>query len=371
MRRPSPDAERRRGGRTAVVLPAIVPVAVSLVVALVLSLGALAAGKPGAGSAAGEPEYPHGDFQGDCSECHGDQGWKPARISRKFDHAKRSGFALNGAHAALKCASCHATLDFTRQRQECASCHQDPHLGELGPDCARCHTTRGFLDRAGMVRLHQLTRLPLTGAHAALDCEGCHARTAQGHLRFAATRAACDGCHQPGTVPDHRAFGADCARCHTTISWQPARFDHAGTGFPLTCPHRPPVTCVQCHGTPWTNALPRDCYACHQAAYAATTDPPHAAAGFPTSCTTCHDVNVCGWTGASFDHSGFFPLAGSHASTACATCHTVPGDYATFNCLTGGCHPKSTTDSRHGDVGSYRYESAACYSCHPRATAGD
>jgi hypothetical protein len=363
MKRPRSVLDHGGGARLVAALVVLVP--------LVLALAALAAGKAERRRAAGEADYPHGNFTGDCSECHGDQGWKPARISRKFDHAKRAGFALDGAHATVRCAACHATLDFTQQEAECATCHQDPHLGELGTDCARCHATRNFLDRARMGRAHQLTRFPLTGAHAGLDCEDCHAMVAQGHLRFVGTSASCRNCHSPGTVPDHSTFGTDCGRCHTTITWQPARFDHAGTGFPLTCPHRPPVTCVQCHGSPWTNAPPAGCYACHQARYAATTDPNHAAAGFPTTCTACHDVNTCGWNGASFDHSRFFPLSGSHAGIDCSTCHVVPANYATFDCLTGGCHPQATTNSRHGGVGNYRYASTACYSCHPRGAAGD
>jgi hypothetical protein len=80
-------------------------------------------------------------------------------------------------------------------------------------------------------------------------------------------------------------------------------------------------------------------------------------------------VNVCGWTGASFDHTRFFPLGGGHA-VACATCHVTSSDYATFSCLTGGCHPQATTTSRHSGVAGFHYESSACYSCHPRGTAG-
>jgi hypothetical protein len=340
---------------------------------LLLALLAFAATGPSSSDPAGgaaEPAYPHGRFSGDCSECHGDQGWKPARIQRSFDHAKRSGFVLDGAHATVACSACHRSLDFTRQQEQCVSCHQDPHLGELGSSCGRCHTARSFLDRAGMVRMHQMTRFPLVGAHAGLDCESCHPLAAQGHLRFVGTDAGCRSCHTPGTVPDHSPFSTDCALCHSTVTWQPARFDHAGTGFPLTCPHKPPVTCVQCHGQPWTNALPTDCYACHRASYDATTDPAHAAAGFPTACATCHNVNVCGWGGASFDHSRFFPLAGNHAGIDCTTCHTTAGNYAAFSCLNGACHPKATTDSRHSGVSGYRYDSAACYSCHSRGGGG-
>ncbi len=319
----------------------------------------------------GEPAYPHGRFTGDCAECHGDQGWKPARISRRFNHAKRSGFPLTGAHSSVSCVACHASLDFTaeQQRKQCAACHQDPHLGEFGGDCGRCHTARSFLDRAAMVSMHQMTRFPLVGAHGAIECESCHPPTAQGHLRFVGTAAACRACHTPGAVPDHRNFSSDCTRCHSMMTWSPARFDHGASGFPLTCPHLPPVTCVQCHGDPWTASPPTDCYACHRAAYDGTAAPNHAAAGFSTRCVTCHDVSRCGWT---FDHGAFFPIvSGRHAGIACTTCHDVPTDYASFNCLTGGCHTSANTTPRHSGVGGYQYVSSACYRCHPSGQAGN
>lgn len=74
--------------------------------------------------------------------------------------------------------------------------------------------------------------------------------------------------------------------------------------------------------------------------------------------------------GAGLTASGHRPPTGGHTTT-CATCHVVATDCATFSCLTGGCHPQATTTSRHGDVGSFRYESSACHSCHPRGSAGD
>ncbi len=345
----------------------------ALALAAVAVAGALAllAATPRAQEPPPAPANPHGRFQGDCSECHSADAWRPARISRRFDHRKRSGFALTGAHLAAGCRACHASLDFTQVQRECVACHLDPHVGEFGPDCARCHTTRTFIDRAGFVRMHQLTRLPLVGGHAALDCQACHPPVSQGHARYATASSGCRDCHAPGTQPDHRGFSSDCATCHTMMAWRPSRFDHSRTGFPLTCPHRAPIACVACHGTPWTNAVPRDCVACHRAAYDATTTPAHAAAGFPTACASCHKVSVCGWTGASFDHDGFFPIAsGRHGGIACATCHTVSSDYGQFSCLSGGCHPQADTDGRHGGVRNYRYDSQACYGCHPRGAGG-
>jgi Zn finger protein HypA/HybF involved in hydrogenase expression len=137
-------------------------------------------------------------------------GWKPARISSKFDHGK-FGFRLDGAHAAAACTGCHASLDFSSSSMQCASCHQVPHRGEMGIDCARCHSARSFVDRGPMVRAHQLTRFPLTGSHAGLDCEGCHQPAAQGRLQFVNTQAECRACHmndfRAAKEPDHVGGG--------------------------------------------------------------------------------------------------------------------------------------------------------------------
>jgi len=404
VRRPTLPA-RIGGVRLAAMLLAVLPL-------VSLGLVALAAGKPAASSAE-EPEYPHGNFQGDCSECHGDEGWKPARISRKFDHAKRSGFALSGAHTSIQCAACHGTLDFTQQRQVCASCHQDPHLGEFGPDCARCHTPRSFLDRAGMVRMHQLTRFPLAGAHAGLDCEGCHHLTSQGQLRFTSTGTECYSCHRTDfagttnpahvaagfptdcvtchtplawrparfvhtgtaecyschrsdyegtTGPAHVAAGfpTNCATCHSTRSWQPSTFDHAATAFALTGAHRQTL-CASCHGNPWQNALATDCYSCHRPAYDATAAPAHTAGGIPTTCTSCH--NTVAWQPANFAHNTTaFPLTGAHLQTLCVSCHGAPWQNAlATDCYS--CHRPAydaTAAPAHASGGI----PTTCTSCH-------
>ena len=65
------------------------------------------------------------------------------RHEAKFDHAKETGFPLDGQHAASrgKCASCHKTRSFLKLSPSCASCHADVHKGALGADCATCHST--------------------------------------------------------------------------------------------------------------------------------------------------------------------------------------------------------------------------------------
>lgn len=349
-------------------------IAALLVVLPLVALGAAGSQARSASPAArARPENPHGSFRGECVDCHGPEGWKPARIGRKFDHAK-FGFRLEGAHAAASCMSCHRTLDFAASTMQCASCHQDPHRAEMGTDCARCHSARSFVDRGPMLRAHQLTRFPLSGSHAGLDCESCHPPVAQGRLRFVNTQAECRACHmdqyRSARDPDHAAsgFSTECQACHTSTTWSRARFDHARSGFPLTGAHRT-AACASCHSGGRYTGTPRDCIACHQQDYD-TAQPAHAAAGFAASaCASCH--NTTAWAGATFDHDSryFRVFRGGHAGrwSSCNDCHTVPSNFTSFDCL--GCHPHSDrtkTDDKHRGRSGYRYESTSCYSCHAR-----
>jgi len=312
-----------------------------------------------------EPPYPHGDYREDCSMCHAAEGWIPAHVGPGFEHGARSGFRLQGAHARVACRTCHLSLEFLRQNAECASCHDDPHDGEFGGDCAACHSTRSFIDRADEVRSHRLTRFPLSGTHATLDCEDCHPLRGRGGLRFVGTPTDCFACHRAlwaaTTNPDHTAtgFDTDCERCHTTVSWMDARFDHGQAGFPLTGAHRR-IDCEACHAGGVWSGVPSDCVACHLDAYQATTEPDHAAVGFPTDCAACHDTTA--WEPARFDHA--FPLRAPH-DEPCSACH-LGSNLATFSC-DGTCHQhtESGMASRHGEVSGYAWDFNLCVQCHP------
>jgi hypothetical protein len=336
----------------------------SLVVVLALSLLAIPA------AAQETVRNPHGPVAEECGACHRPEGWRPAQVSARFEHA-RGRFPLEGAHARTGCTACHTTLAFRGTPSTCAGCHTDVHRGELGTECGRCHTPRTFVDRAAMRRVHQVTRFPLSGAHAAAECEACHAPAAQGALRFVARPPECEGCHRDAigaaTQPDHRAAGfvRECERCHVPVAWNRARFDHATTRFPLDGAHRA-ATCEGCHGDRVYRGKATACVGCHQADYDATTNPAHRAAGFPTDCASCH--RTTGWPGAAFDHDArLFPInSGPHRGkwSGCATCHVNPSNYRQFTCLSCHEHRRSEADDEHDDTGGYRYESSACYACH-------
>jgi len=319
------------------------------------------------GVAAVQPrvDNPHGKFKDPCAQCHTADTWKIAKVKPSFDHSKY-GFPLAGAHAAAGCLGCHTTLEFSQSKTQCASCHTDPHRGELGADCARCHSDRSFLDRGPMVRAHQLTRFPLTGGHAALDCESCHRPAAQGQMQFVGTRAECFGCHEPDyrstKVPDHVAgsYPHACLTCHSTTSWSGATFNHDATGFRLVDTHRT-TACVQCHSNGTYAGTPRDCASCHSTAYNAAT-PNHPAAGFAASaCASCHRPTR--WSDVTFDHNATsFPLTGKHVAAACNSCHADNVyDGKPTACMSCHMTEYNGASPNHATAG---WAASACASCH-------
>jgi hypothetical protein len=319
----------------------------------------------------GPADSPHGDFLADCTLCHSDDGWTPLEFGEEWDHAAISGFPLAGAHAAADCMSCHRSLDFTEHPpSDCVGCHQDVHLGELGTDCGRCHTARSFIDRALHLRMHRMSRFPLTGAHVTLDCERCHRPVAAGKHQWVGLPTVCEGCHRDDfrrtTDPDHEALGFPmfCDECHTTRTWEAGPLTHPSEVFPLTGAHRG-LNCSECHESDDFRAAPTDCVGCHLDDYLGTTDPNHVVARFPTRCDECH--TTVSWDAARFDHDAlYFPIySGTHRGvwSACSDCHQSSTSFRDFTCLT--CHDRADTDEDHQGVPGYGYDSRLCLQCHP------
>lgn len=324
-------------------------------------------------------EYPHGDWQEECGFCHDDSKFLPVKPTKDFKHP--ASLPMRGAHATAACSACHRTLDFGKPpRPDCVACHQDVHRGEFGMDCSRCHTTRTFLDRAEMARLHRMTRFPLSGAHAAADCEACHRPKAQGQLVYVGLATECAACHDstgfpsaPQRPPSHADgdYPEDCSLCHSTVSFLGGRINHDATGFPLTGAHAA-LECARCHGEPFNPDLTPECVSCHLSDYQAVTDPSHTEGSFPLDCTRCH--NTTSFDGARFlEHDTlYFPIySGTHngAWDRCSDCHTLSTNYSVFSCL--GCHSQPETSPLHSGVSGYQYNSDACYACHPRGVAED
>lgn len=349
------------------------------VVAALLALLALP-WSAGQGQQTPLPSNPHGPLKAgvDCSDCHTSAGWTPLRSDPKFEHTRDTRFALDGSHTTLTCARCHLDLRFDEPKVEpsqCASCHADVHRGNLGQDCTRCHNSDSFRDVEAL-SLHQRTAFPLTGAHINTPCESCH-RTERAGV-FAAVPRDCVACHQPAldraaqSGVNHDGFPRDCIHCHVTLAWVGGTtFDHVtvSQGYPLEGAHAL-QRCEACHNTPGFTlrfspapTSTQDCVSCHLDDWQRE----HAVDQLPQTCVSCHTQNS--WS-STFNHdANEFPIrSGAHRGqwTTCATCHTTPGDFTAFTCLSCHVHDQPTMDSKHAGRSGYSYDSQRCYSCHPR-----
>ncbi len=312
----------------------------------------------------------------DCTRCHTTVAWND---SPAFDHATVAhGFELVGAHAGLRCASCHRVpgmqpLFTPSDQNDCVACHQPDydreHAGSGFPTtCLSCHNVNDWGDANFD---HASTSFPLVGAHQSVSCATCHGPPDNLSSR-PANADDCVACHQADYDKEHAGSSVPttCADCHTQSSWGGAEADHVllSGGFALTGPHAT-VQCTTCHQVPgYALLFPKptdqnDCVSCHQAEY----DAQHAGSGFPTTCVSCHQPDS--WTGASFDHaSTSFPLVGAHQSVSCATCHGPPDNLSTRPANPDDCVACHQADYDKEHAGSSIPTS--CADCHTQTAWG-
>lgn len=255
-----------------------------------------------------------------CQSCHTEHVGPAAGLTvmdtANFPH-EATGFALAGHQTRspgiyFTCNDCHTEGISTFNQQVCAECHRaldavstEKHLAAFGADCLACHD--GF-DRYGDFD-HGQTAFDLTGAHLRVDCSECHAG-ARTIAQLQSTERACESCHQKDDAHNGK-FGAQCGVCHSPEAWEPAKFDHSLSDFPLEGKHVD-VACESCH-TQGYAGTPKDCFSCHQA------DDAHEGQ-YGIACETCHHPGD--WKDATFDHNlSRFPLDGAHVNVECAECH--------------------------------------------------
>jgi hypothetical protein len=164
--------------------------------------------------------------------------------------------------AALACTDCHPKGVATFDQATCTSCHtaldsafMTRHEASFGRQCRTCHDGS---DRFGADFDHNKLPFKLSGKHAAVACQRCHANAASaGALR--STPQDCNGCHAKDD--QHKgAFGLQCGQCHTPASWANATFDH--TIFPVNHGSEAQVaTCKTCHPN---DVSTYTCYGCHE-----------------------------------------------------------------------------------------------------------
>ena len=176
---------------------------------------------------------PHGPLLIPCENCHTAAGWSPIRGNPDFNH-NRTKFPLTGGHEKVACTQCHAKAVFTDVGRNCADCHADIHLRKFGSDCAQCHSAQGWATSKAQVRNHT-NLFPLIGAHAAVECEGCHKAVVGGQYRVLPY---CSVCHikeyRKTTSPNHQAqgFPTTCDSCHSQDSWLGAAFSQTRPPLP-------------------------------------------------------------------------------------------------------------------------------------------
>ena len=316
-----------------------------------------------------DPNHVAAAFPTTCDTCHKytDTSWDQG----VFNHAT---FPLQGVHATQPCGECHVGGVYAGTPRTCAGCHQSDYNGAQDPNHVAagfpttCDTCHRYIDTSWDQGVFNHTTFPLQGVHATQPCGECHVGGV-----YAGTPRTCAGCHQSdynaAQDPNHVAAGfpTTCDTCHryTDTSWDQGVFDHAT--FPLQGVHatRP---CGECHVGGVYAGTPRTCAGCHLDDYTRARDPNHVSAGFPTTCDTCHRFTDTSWDQGTFNHTWFPITSGDHANRSCDECHTTPGAYTLFSCITG-CHDRADTDDEHQDEPGYRYDSLACYSCHPQGRA--
>jgi len=296
----------------------------------------------------------------DCSACHNTTDFSD-HAAEDFEHEAWTGFALEGAHAASNCESCHtrsvreddlgrrfgrvAEL-FGRPAGACSTCHENVHEGVMAArsdDCAACHESTSFDDLDRSLFDHGgNTEFELEGAHARSSCETCHIPRREPDVRGRVLGSAigvvgdgvrrCTACHEDvhaGRFDRNARLSSfsgreGCIRCHDQESFGGSpreSFEHElWTGFALDGAHAQ-TNCEDCHIIPKALALGRapgtSCNSCHDDQHAGQFD------GRGSSrCQDCHQ-SVTSFSELVFDHQedSRFSLDELHAQLECSACH--------------------------------------------------
>ena len=338
----------------------------------------------------------------DCNACHGLGSWKK---DIKFDHEKDGKYKIEGKHTELKCAECHVPKKRSAlakykwpnlKKSECLTCHENIHVGKLSSKyqngkCTTCHTQNEWKIKKFD---HKITRYPLRGEHAEIDCTKCH-RQSKGistkdtkQYRWLGLKSDCLSCHADFHAFDkHRAHKYknlnQCLECHNESKWKEIHnFDHdKDTKYIIDGKHST-LKCSECH-TPtrtkivdkqkfalarlyhWPDLDKKTCETCHKSPHKKT----FYAEFQKRKCNVCHVTT--GWldqpgkAGNRFTHDETrFKLTGEHTKTACRECHEVNKKqvfkFKSFEkefCI--DCHK-----SPHAEQFHEKYKEQACSECH-------
>ncbi len=361
----------------------------------------------------------HGLATDTCIVCHTEHKGRTSDTTivdqKTFDH-KKTGYALEGKHAKLKCTECHkekrVKKDFrpTETRflsvpmserhaaHKCQACHEDYHKNKMSPkfhkgDCAACHSqTTWKIENFD----HKVTGYELRGKHATTKCVDCHKQNPQnlamgpkGYV-YKGLKEDCLSCHKDFhhyrdlKSPKYGSLN-NCIKCHNESDWKEIHnFNHnRDTRFILDGEHGQ-LKCNDCHQPEkgklrlkskfiimkneiryhWNTLDKKTCNECHKNVHIGK----FSAKMLEKKCSDCHTAE--GWNllpkeNKHFDHAKTrFPLDGAHTKVNCNVCHTVNGKRVfTFNsfeqkfCIE--CH-----DNQHKTQFHTVFSQKACYECH-------
>ena len=276
-----------------------------------------------------------------CRHCHTEHRGADSMLTEmndaEFPH-ELVGFSLKAHQTTVKkeafvCSDCHGDDISTFDLQMCTTCHSEmdgaftsDHVLEYGTACLNCHEGVDFF---GDVFTHNKYSFALTGKHTNLSCAKCH-NGANEISDFSALPQDCYSCHQNVDAHGGR-FGTDCAACHGTDGWLPAKFDHNLSDFKLVGEHTE-AQCDECHVNNVYQGTPTDCFSCHK------RDDEHNGR-FGTECSTCHSPQD--WEELTFDHRQAFALTGKHVDVPCEKCHQ-DFQFAGVSRTCAGCHGDPT-----------------------------
>lgn len=291
----------------------------------------------------------HNGSQGKkCDSCHSEKNWKTV----KFDHDKKTDFALKGEHAELSCAACHVDGYEEELKTTCISCHKkdDTHKGQYGKKCKSCHTEKSW--KKLTFNHDRDTKFELNGLHKKLLCNDCH----RSNIIDLKDKADCYDCHKSTDV--HKGEqGEQCDQCHSVEGWnKQLTFDHGLTAFPLMGQHAVMV-CEECHLNKDYKNTDRECKYCHR------KDDTHQGR-FGDACEHCHNPNDWGIWLFDHDQQTDFKIDGAHEDLVCDDCHTRSSDSGVRVSQTcEGCH--RSDDVHRGEFGRQ------CQRCHVTSSFRD
>ncbi len=279
----------------------------------------------------------------------------------------RAHAAVAGSPFIMDCKKCHAAEGLN---SGCLHCHteiQDQLKKHQGyhdylakaqkTECAKCHSEHNGADFALLNKVswegkdvksfnHPQVAYRLTGAHAKLACEKCHAAKGRApyflpkfkknrrEVTYLGLKQACMSCHAD---PHAGGKASNCTGCHDQNHWKPAPLFSHDKFYPLRGAHAA-IACSKCHiPSNLTRASPttkwnvtfgptkgKNCADCHAN--------PHRVKWVET-CEGCHNGADKTWREAdsrmnTLQHAKTgFRLVPPHQKARCLDCHgpDLPG----------------------------------------------